>query len=116
MKLVIDTNVLISGSLWQGPSARLISAALAGHAQIYLSITLLMEFREALQRPQFAQRLAAQGETPETIVDATAPHAMKPCRLLFHHLRICATPTTSMFLPAQLLQVLTRLSPVTRTC
>ena len=34
MRLVIDTNTLISGSLWQGPPARLISAALTGQAQM----------------------------------------------------------------------------------
>ena len=38
MKLVIDTNTIISGSLWQGPPARLISAALAGQAQMFLSL------------------------------------------------------------------------------
>lgn len=26
MKLVVDTNILISGSLWEGPPARLVSA------------------------------------------------------------------------------------------
>lgn len=69
MKLVADTNILISGSLWQGPSARLISAALSGRAQLFLSLSLLLELREALQRPRFAQRLVAQGETPETIME-----------------------------------------------
>ena len=69
MKLVVDTNVLISGSLWQGPSARLISAALQGKAQIFLSLTILLEFRETLERPRFAPRLAAQGETAESLTN-----------------------------------------------
>jgi putative PIN family toxin of toxin-antitoxin system len=68
VKLVVDTNTVISGSLWQGPPARLISAALSGHARMFLSLPLLLELRETLQRPKFAQRLAACGQTPDTIM------------------------------------------------
>jgi predicted nucleic acid-binding protein len=46
VKLVIDTNTLISGALWQGPAARLLSEAFAGRAQIFLSLSMLLEFRE----------------------------------------------------------------------
>ena len=67
MKLVVDTNTLISGSLWQGPPARLLSAALAGQAQLFLSLPLLLELQETLQHPKFAQRLAGRGETAETL-------------------------------------------------
>ena len=68
MKLVVDTNVLIAGSLWPGPSARLIASALAGKAQMFLSLSLLLELREVLDRPQFAERLQRSGETPQSIV------------------------------------------------
>ena len=68
MKLVVDTNTLISGSLWSGPPARLVSAALAGQAQLFLSLAMLLELREALQYPRLALRLAAAGETPDTLV------------------------------------------------
>ena len=37
MKLVVDTNTLISGSLWQGLPARLLSAALAGQARLFVT-------------------------------------------------------------------------------
>jgi len=67
VKLVIDTNTIISGSLWQGPPARLLSTALGGKAKMFLSLSMLLELRETLQRPRFAQRLAGRGETPETI-------------------------------------------------
>ncbi len=67
MKLVIDTNTIISGSLWQGPPARLLSTALGGKAKMFLPLSMLLELRETLQRPRFAQRLAGRGETPETI-------------------------------------------------
>lgn len=68
MKLVVDSNTLISGTLWHGPSARLLSTVLSGQAQIFLSLPLLLEFRETLQRPKFAQRIAARGETPDSIM------------------------------------------------
>lgn len=64
MKLVIDTNTLISGSLWPGPPARLLSAALGGQAQVFLSLPMLLELQETFQHPKFSQRLASQGETP----------------------------------------------------
>jgi uncharacterized protein len=84
VKLVVDTNTLISGSLWHGPSARLLSAALSGKAQLFLSLPLLLEFRETLQRPKFAQRLAAQGETPDSLMlrFRIACHEAVPVRLV----------------------------------
>jgi uncharacterized protein len=89
VKLVVDTNVLVSGFLWHGPPARLISAALQGKAQIFLSLTILLEFRETLERPKFALRLAAQNETAETLTnrlqaachEALPPNVMPPAEL-----------------------------------
>ena len=67
MKLVVDTNILISGSLWGGPPARLVSGGLAGQFQMFLSLPMLLELRETLQRSRFAHRLVGKGETPETL-------------------------------------------------
>jgi len=69
VKLVVDVNTLISGSLWQGPPARLISAALSGQAQMFLSLPMLLELQETLQLPKFAARLAGRGETAETLTE-----------------------------------------------
>jgi putative PIN family toxin of toxin-antitoxin system len=69
VRLVVDTNTIISGSLWQGPPARLISAALAGHARMFLSLPMLLELRETLQLPIFAARLAGCGETAESLTE-----------------------------------------------
>jgi putative PIN family toxin of toxin-antitoxin system len=83
VKLVVDTNTLISGSLWQGPPARLLSAALAGQAQLFLSLPLLLELRETLQHPKFAQRLAGRGETAESVAVRfrAACHEATPARI-----------------------------------
>ena len=69
MKLVVDTNTLISGSLWQGPPARLISAALGGQALMFLSLPMLLELQETLQLPKFAGRLTGQGETAASLTE-----------------------------------------------
>jgi putative PIN family toxin of toxin-antitoxin system len=84
VKLVVDTNTLISGTLWQGPSARLISSALAGKAQLFLSLSILLEFRETIQRPKFLQRLTAISETPDTLIARfrTACYEAVPARLM----------------------------------
>ena len=83
MKLVVDTNTLVSGSLWQGPPARLVSAALAGHVQMFLSLPLLLELQETLQHPKFARRLAGRGETAESIAIRfrAASHEAAPARI-----------------------------------
>ena len=116
MKLVVDTNTIISGSLWQGPPARLVSAALGGQAQMFISLPMLLELRETLQRPKFAERIAARGETPDTLAAKfrAACHEAVPgasCRPLG-----CATPTTCMFSRVLWPWRLTRLSRATRTC
>ncbi len=63
MRLVVDTNTLISGSLWEGPSAQLLEAVAQGKATVVLSPELLAEFAEVAARPKFARRIAAKGTT-----------------------------------------------------
>jgi uncharacterized protein len=84
VKLVVDTNILISGSLWKGPPARLVSAGLAGQVQMFLSLPMLLELRETLQRPRFAQRLVGEGETPESLAQRfrAACHDAIPARTI----------------------------------
>jgi uncharacterized protein len=69
VKIVADTNALVSGFLWEGPSAKVVTAAMAGRIRLCSSTALLLELEEVLQRPKFAARLAARGETPAGIVE-----------------------------------------------
>lgn len=84
MKLVVDTNTIISGALWQGPPARLISSALSGQARMFLSFPMLLELRETLQHPKFAHRLAGRGETAESLTERfrAACHEAVPARIM----------------------------------
>jgi predicted nucleic acid-binding protein len=51
VKFVIGTNTLISGSLWQGPSAQLLEAMAQRKAVLILSPELLAEFAEVADSP-----------------------------------------------------------------
>ena len=68
MKLVIDTNLLISGSLWKGSPAHLLDLTLQAPNQLLLSQPLLAELAQTLKRPKFVKRLLASGLSAEEIV------------------------------------------------
>lgn len=68
MKLVVDTNVLLSGTLWTGTASRLVDAVLDGAATLYLSASVLAEFTEVIQREKFRPRLEQRGRSVEAIL------------------------------------------------
>ena len=67
MRLILDTNVVISGLLWRGRSARLIDLASEQLVTICVNPFLADEVAEKLAMPKFASRIAAGGLTPETL-------------------------------------------------
>jgi putative PIN family toxin of toxin-antitoxin system len=69
VKLVVDTNTLLSGSLWDGPSAQLLDAVGRGQAVLVMSPDLLAEFAEVVSRPKFAPRILARHTTPADLVE-----------------------------------------------
>ena len=60
MRLVLDTNVVVAGFLWQGPPNRLVQQAFDGIIELATSPALLVELEGILQREKFAPRLAMQ--------------------------------------------------------
>ncbi len=52
-RVVIDSNVIISGLLFGGPPARIMECALRGRIACFTSLPILDEVREVLQRPKF---------------------------------------------------------------
>lgn len=66
MRLVIDTNLLVSGIISSGLPRQLLEAARAGEFDLCTSESLLSELQHVLGRAKFADRLA--GQTPESIV------------------------------------------------
>lgn len=70
MRIVLDTNLLVSGVISSGGlPRRLLDAAKAGEFELCTSETLLAELLEVLSRAKFATRLSQAGLTPEGIVD-----------------------------------------------
>lgn len=60
MRLVLDTNIVVSGFLWQGSPNRLLQQAFDGECELATSPALLVELEGILQRAKFASRLARQ--------------------------------------------------------
>lgn len=85
MRVVLDTNAVISGLLWGGPPRQLLDAAIRGTIEIFTSSILLAELRETLSYPRLAQRLSDTGSSIDLTVDRylaiahlTAPAAITP--------------------------------------
>ena len=54
MKIVLDTNVLVSGLLTPfGPSGEIVRMVSAGKLILYIDARILLEYNEVLQRPKF---------------------------------------------------------------
>lgn len=61
MRLVLDTNTVVSGLLWDKKPSQLIDAALQGRIEIFTSQTLLLELEDVLPRRKFSRRVLASG-------------------------------------------------------
>ena len=61
MRVVIDTNIWISGLLWQGLPWRLLRLAEQGRVELCLSYAMLQELSEVLAYPKLKPRLEALG-------------------------------------------------------
>lgn len=69
MRLVLDTNVVLSGLLWQGTPFRLLEAIRQQpRLQIYSSTALLEELADVLTRPSATRRLALIGKTSREVL------------------------------------------------
>ena len=68
-RLVLDTNVVVTGLLWLGPPRRLIDQAIERRFELCSSTVLIDELTRTLGYPKFTQRMA-QHETNVTILVA----------------------------------------------
>lgn len=63
MRLVVDTNVVVSALLWQGMPGRLLEMAGEKQVQLFTSRVLLDELADVLDRKKLARGVAATGLT-----------------------------------------------------
>ena len=68
MRIVIDTNVLLSGLLWHGAPHALFNQARDSTIELVMSDALLAEVTEVIARQKFATILQLTTRTPERIL------------------------------------------------
>jgi uncharacterized protein len=69
MRIVFDTNVVISGLLWSGAAQRALNLARDGIVVAFVTEAMLDELKEVLTYTKLAKRLQVLGKTAEEIVD-----------------------------------------------
>ena len=70
MRVVVDTNVYISGLLWTGVPHDLLHVAETGNLVLVTTPAIMEEVREVLVRPKFAARIATLGTSVGELVES----------------------------------------------
>lgn len=69
MRIVLDTNIVVSALLWRGANYRLLEAIRsASDALLVASAPLIEELADVLDRPHCASRYALIGKTPAQVI------------------------------------------------
>ena len=68
MRLVLDTNVVVSGLLWNGAPAQLIDLARMDDIELFSSRVLLAELTRILRRAKFSRAITASEMTIDELV------------------------------------------------
>ena len=68
LRLVLDTNVVVAGLLWNGPPRRLLQAAIDGEVDLFSSAVLLDELAHTLSYSKFTKRIESFGTSIAALV------------------------------------------------
>lgn len=68
LRLLVDTNIVIAGLLWNGPPRRLLDLAIDGALELYSSPVLLDELVHSLGHKKFATRIRHAATSVESLV------------------------------------------------
>jgi putative PIN family toxin of toxin-antitoxin system len=77
MRVVADTNVIVSAMLWIGSPHRILVAAEDDRLTLYTSPALLRELTGVLTRPKFASRLRELQVSASGVLSLTTQRMMK---------------------------------------
>lgn len=69
MRLVLDTNVVVSALLWEGAPRRLLGVGRVKGVVLFSSLPLLAELTDVLSRTKFKKKIAASLLSVDQIVD-----------------------------------------------
>ena len=72
MRLVLDTNVVVSALLWNGVPRRLVGIGRTNDVVLYSSLPLLAELTDVLSRSKFKDKIAASLLKVDELVDLYA--------------------------------------------
>ncbi|OGA49855.1 MAG: putative toxin-antitoxin system toxin component, PIN family [Betaproteobacteria bacterium RIFCSPLOWO2_12_FULL_62_13] len=72
MRLVLDTNTVVSGFLWQNAPRRVIDAVIEGRIELTTSAALIEELTGVLGRAKFSRKIAEHGVSISALVDRYA--------------------------------------------
>jgi uncharacterized protein len=68
VRVVTDTNTVVSGLLWAGAPRQVLDAARLGQLHLFTTTDLLIELEDVLLRPKFNQRLILAGTSAHELV------------------------------------------------
>ncbi len=68
MRLVLDTNIVVSALIWGGTPYKLLQAATDGGVELFSSPMLLAELNRVLAREHLSSRLAKQASSAEQAI------------------------------------------------
>jgi putative PIN family toxin of toxin-antitoxin system len=69
VRIVIDTNIWISGLLWRGLPRQLLQLAETERVELCMTEAMLQELSEVLRYPRLQMRLQSVGVTPDELID-----------------------------------------------
>ncbi len=68
LKLVLDTNTIVSAFFWEGNEAELLRKIEQGNAKLYITSEILNEVEEVIKRPKFNEVMRKANLTPDQIM------------------------------------------------
>ena len=68
LKLVLDTNTIVSAFFWEGNEVELFRKIEQGKAILYISGQILTEIEEVIKRPKFNEVMRKANLTPDQII------------------------------------------------
>ncbi len=71
MKVLLDTNVVVSGALWGGAPRQILDLARTGQLRLFTSTSLLLELADVLNRGKFTTRVSQHGDV-QSLLDGYA--------------------------------------------
>ena len=77
MKLVLDTNTVVSGFFWRKAPRLSMDAATEGHIELATSTVLIDELAEVIARAKFSRKLAEQNVTARVLLNRYATLAKR---------------------------------------